>query len=145
MTRTAVICSEELWQRGHGENHPLKAERLQRAYELLIAYEAFDGQQSRLIRPRPATSEELLLFHTEEYLNAVRSLSRGEREYAPGRYNFGPGDNPVFEGMYETAARLSLAWMALSISATLRILAFGTGEKALRYQCTVQRCQRASG
>ncbi len=104
MTRTAVVCSEELWERGHGENHPLRPERLQRAYELLIAYEAFDGHRSRLVQPRPATSEELLRFHTEEYLNAVRSLSRGEREYVPGRYNFGPGDNPVFEGMYETAA-----------------------------------------
>ncbi len=104
MTKTAVICSEELWQLGHGESHPLKPERLQRAYDLLIAYGAFDGQQSQLIPPRPATIEELLLFHTEEYLNAVRSLSRGEREYVPGRYNFGPGDNPVFEGMYETAA-----------------------------------------
>jgi acetoin utilization protein AcuC len=104
MTKTAVVCSEELWQRGHGQNHPLRPERIQRGYELLIAYDAFDGQQSRLIPPRSATTEELLLFHTEEYLNAVRSLSRGEKEYVPGRYNFGPGDNPVFEGMYETAA-----------------------------------------
>ena len=104
MTRTAIICSEELWQRGHGEGHPLRPERLQRAYELLLAYDAFDGNQSRLLPPRPATTEELLLFHTEEYLNAVRSLSDGEKECTPSRYNFGPGDNPVFEGMYETAA-----------------------------------------
>ena len=104
MVKTAVVCSEELWQTGHGEDHPLKAERLQRGYEILTAYGAFDGQRSRLIPPRPATREELLLFHTEEYVKAVQSLSRGETEYAPGRYNFAPGDNPVFEGMFELAA-----------------------------------------
>jgi acetoin utilization protein AcuC len=104
VTNAAVICSEDLWQRGHGEGHPLRPERLQRTYELLTAYNAFDGQSSRLVPPRPATTKELLLFHTEEYLDAVRSLSRGEGEYTPALYNFGPGDNPIFEGMYETAA-----------------------------------------
>lgn len=104
MVKAAVVCSEELWQTGHGENHPLRPERLRRGYELLTAYEAFDGQHSRLIPPRLATTEELLLFHTEEYVRAVQSLSRGEREYAPAQYNFGPGDNPVFESMYELAA-----------------------------------------
>lgn len=104
MGRAAVIISEELWQTGHGEGHPLKPERLQRGYELLTAYGAFDGRESRLVPPRMATTDELLLFHSEEYVNAVRGLSRGETQYVPGRYNFGPGDNPVFEGMYEIAA-----------------------------------------
>ena len=104
MTKAALVCSEELWQTGHGENHPLKPERLQRGYELLTAYGAFDGHQSRLVRPRPAAREELLLFHGEEYLDAVQSLSRGEKEHPPSRYNFGPGDNPIFDGMYDIAA-----------------------------------------
>jgi acetoin utilization protein AcuC len=119
MTKTAVVCSEELWQRGHGENHPLRPERLKRAYELLIAYDAFDGQQSQLVPPRAATTEELLRFHTEEYLNAVHSLSRGEKEYVPSRYNFGPGDNPVFEGMYEIAAlKVGAALVATELVST---------------------------
>jgi acetoin utilization protein AcuC len=104
MTKAAVVLSEDLWQTGHGESHPLKPERLQRAYELLTAYQAFDGQQSQLVPPRLATRDELLLFHTDEYVDAVQSLSRGERTYTPSQYNFGPGDNPVFEGMYEIAA-----------------------------------------
>jgi acetoin utilization protein AcuC len=77
---------------------------LQRAYELLAAYGAFDGQESTLVPPRAATPEELGLFHTEEYIEVVRSLSQGERRFDPRRYNFGPGDNPVFPGMYETEA-----------------------------------------
>ena len=38
----AFICSEELWARGHGSQHPLKPERLKRTWELLQAYGAFD-------------------------------------------------------------------------------------------------------
>jgi acetoin utilization protein AcuC len=57
-----------------------------------------------LVPPRLATPEELGLFHTEEYIEAVRNLSQGEKESNPRRYNFGPGDNPVWMGMYETEA-----------------------------------------
>jgi acetoin utilization protein AcuC len=103
MTRTAVVLSEELWQIGHGENHPLKPERLKRTYELMTAYGAFDGPDSQLLPPRPATTKELLLFHSEEYVDAVYSLSHGETRYTPSQYNFGTGDNPVFAGMYEIA------------------------------------------
>jgi acetoin utilization protein AcuC len=110
MTQAAFICSPDLWQRGHGATHPLKPERLQRTYELLAAYGAFacpepcrrDGQESILVPPRQANHEEIGLFHTEEYIEAVRSLSQGEKRFNARRYNFGPGDNPVFPGMYQT-------------------------------------------
>lgn len=104
MAKAAVVLSPELWQIGHGDDHPLKPERLKRVYELLTAYDAFDGQNSRLVAPRPASRQELLLFHSEEYVDAVEALSRGDQTYVPSRYNFGPGDNPVFQGMYELAA-----------------------------------------
>ena len=102
MTKAAFICSSGLWQSGHGATHPLKPARLQRTYELLTAYGAFDDQESMLVQPRPATPDELSLFHTKEYIEAVRSLSQGERRFNPRRYNFGPGDNPVWPRMYET-------------------------------------------
>lgn len=103
MGKAAFICSKELWKRGHEPSHPLKPERLKRTYELLCAYEAFDGD-STLVPAREAKPEELALFHTEEYIAAVESLSRGGRKYNPAQYNFGPGDNPIFIGMYETEA-----------------------------------------
>jgi acetoin utilization protein AcuC len=34
----------------------------------------------------------------------VRRLSNGDRSIQPWKYRFGPGDNPVFPGMYETEA-----------------------------------------
>ena len=104
MTKSAIICSPDLWQRGHGAAHPLRPERLRRTYELLAAYGAFDDRESMLVQPRQATPEEIGLFHTEEYIEVVRSLSQGERKFNPRPYNFGPGDNPVFPEMYETEA-----------------------------------------
>jgi hypothetical protein len=62
---------------GGGESHPLKPERLKRTYELLTAYRAFDAPNSRLVAPVPASQEELPLFHTAEYLDAVAGLGNG--------------------------------------------------------------------
>jgi acetoin utilization deacetylase AcuC-like enzyme len=71
----AFIYSEGLWSRGFGEGHSLRPERLKRTYDLLAAYRAFDVPGSYLVEPRPATREELLLFHTAEYVDAVERLS----------------------------------------------------------------------
>ena len=86
-------------------DHPLKALRLRYTYELLEAYQAFSGEGSVLVEPRPATDEEIRSVHDVEYVEAVKSFSRGERKYNPTMFNFGEGgDNPIFEGMYEAAA-----------------------------------------
>jgi acetoin utilization protein AcuC len=132
MSQAAFICSPELWTWGHGKTHPLKPERLRRTYELLAAYHALDSPGSRLVPPRPTSREELALFHTAEYVDAVARLSRGEGLGQGWRYNFGPGDNPVFPGMDEseglkvgaalTAARLVVegeAQVAFSFSGGL--------------------------
>jgi acetoin utilization protein AcuC len=100
----AFICSEEFWAYGHGPQHPLKPERLKRTWELLQAYGAFEDKESQVVSPRQATDEELCLFHTPDYVAAVRSLDQGQMEVDPARYNFGPGDNPVFPGMFESEA-----------------------------------------
>jgi acetoin utilization protein AcuC len=42
------------------------------------------------------------LFHTDEYVSIVRALSAGDTTVAAGRYGFGPGDNPIFHGMFDS-------------------------------------------
>jgi acetoin utilization protein AcuC len=100
------ICSEELWSRGFGEGHPLRPERLKRTYDLLTAYRAFDAPGSHLVEPRPATRDELLLFHTAEYVDAVERLSapggEGAERALAQRYGFRPDETPAFAGMFET-------------------------------------------
>ncbi|MGD2050587.1 MAG: acetoin utilization protein AcuC, partial [Chloroflexota bacterium] len=102
MGQTVFLSSSQIWQRGHGPEHPLKPERLQRTHELLAEYGAFEAPNVRLMAPRPATRDELLLFHTPEYVEVVQALSEGERSIPARRYGFGPGDNPIFEGMYDS-------------------------------------------
>ncbi len=102
MRRVAFLASPAVWQRGHGSGHPLKPERLQRTYELLEALGAFKAPNVQVVPPRLATAGELAIFHTHEYISAVRALSKGESSVPARRFNFGPGDNPVFEGMFES-------------------------------------------
>jgi acetoin utilization deacetylase AcuC-like enzyme len=57
------------------------------------------GQQLRHLRPRPAAEEEILRFHTPEYVESVRALSA-----AGGGFAGDPGDQtPVGQGSYEIA------------------------------------------
>jgi acetoin utilization protein AcuC len=71
---------------------------------MLQAYDAFDGVGSRVVAPRPAAPDELCLFHTPDYVTAVQRLSEGDLSVSAARYNFGPGDNPIFPGMYQSEA-----------------------------------------
>jgi acetoin utilization protein AcuC len=102
MRRAVFLSAPALWQHGHGPNHPLKPERLQRTFELLDEYGAFNIPNVRLVTPSPACDDELLMFHTREYVEAVRTLSDGTTSLPAWRYHFGPGDNPVFGGMFES-------------------------------------------
>lgn len=102
MRKVIFLASPDLWQLGHGPDHPLKPERLKRTYELLQEYGALEAPNVQVIAPRQASEDELSLFHTEEYVTTVRALSSGDTSVPPRRHNFGPGDNPVFAGMFES-------------------------------------------
>jgi len=104
MQRAALISTKELWAHGHGTSHPMRPERLRMTCELLQAYRAFEDSRSQMLTPSPASDDALTLWHTSEYIDAVRRLSAGDAQVSPAKYNLGPGDNPVFPGMYESEA-----------------------------------------
>ena len=87
------------------KDHVMVPTRLRYTYELLESYGAFHLPHAVLVEPRQATEEELMTFHTRDYVSAVQSLSRGGSNYSPSAYNFSDhGDNPVFSGMYEASS-----------------------------------------
>lgn len=102
MPEVIFLSSAEVWQRGHGPEHPLKPERLLRTHELLAEYGALELSNVRVVAPRLAIETELGLFHSAEYVAVVRALSQGDSSIPAWRYGFGPGDNPVFPGMYDS-------------------------------------------
>ncbi len=99
-----------------GDTHPLKPVRLQMTYELLQAYKFFERSNAKIVYPEPATREEVLTAHTEEYVNMVEKISESGR--APGMldYGFGNGDNPPFKGMYSASLIYTGATMAAARS-----------------------------
>jgi acetoin utilization protein AcuC len=102
MPRAAFICDEILWAGGHPPGHPLRPERLRHTWQMLQAYRAFDAPNVRVVPPRLPSEAELATFHTPAYIDLVRRLSRGESDAGAIKANFGPGDNPVFAGMFES-------------------------------------------
>jgi acetoin utilization protein AcuC len=104
MRRAALIYSDVLSQHTLRENHPMVPTRLRYTYELIDAYRAFQRPNSALVEPRQAAVDELRLFHTPEYIDAVRALSQNQRLEDAAKYNFSAkGDNPIYPGMHDAA------------------------------------------
>jgi acetoin utilization protein AcuC len=104
--RVALVYSPDLVRYDHGPQHPLKPARVMLTRELIAAYGMLDDDRVEEVPTRVATDEDLMLVHTERYLDAVKRAGEGE----PGdwwRYGFGPGDNPIFPNMHEASARVA--------------------------------------
>lgn len=84
----------------YGEQHPLKMVRLKLTYELLKAYGVFGMENVRLVEAEPCTRDEAELVHTPEYLDVLKGIDEDLPAHSIYRYGLGPGDNPVFRGVY---------------------------------------------
>jgi acetoin utilization protein AcuC len=60
----------------------------------------------------PARREDLLRFHTEAYLTVLKAANAGNLSPGLELYGIGPGDNPVFPGMYD--------WSCIVVGASLK-------------------------
>ena len=90
----------------HGPQHPLRPARVVLTRELIHAYGLVDGERVVETTARSATDDELLLVHTERYVDAVRRAGYGELG-SWWEFGFGPGDNPIFPHMHEASARVA--------------------------------------
>lgn len=89
-----VYHGDALARYGFGDGHPFGPDRLNAFWKAFIA----KGLDRRCILALPVdgTREEVLLFHTEDYVQLVERLStRG--------YGMLDPDTPVFDGAYEAA------------------------------------------
>ncbi len=67
-------------------------------FELMRAINLLSSGNVKVVEPREATREELLLFHDEEYVKQIQSVSKS------GKGFLDMGDTPAFEGCYEASA-----------------------------------------
>jgi acetoin utilization protein AcuC len=123
--KTAFIYTDAYSDFDYGPTHPLKIIRLRLAYELIRAYGLLSLSTAQTIPTQRAGEDDLALFHSREYLKALKEASKGNFQGDLYAYGLGPGDNPVFPGLYE--------WSGLVTGATLQAVDFvaeGKGEIA---------------
>lgn len=104
--KTALVHSDEYVRFDYGPEHPLRMERLGLTWRLMDAYGLTRLPASSVRAPEPADEAALRVFHVDDYLAVLKAANSG---LAPAavvcRYGLGPGDNPVFAGLWD-AARL---------------------------------------
>ncbi len=110
--KTAFLYSDEFAGFNYGSSHPLKPVRLKLTYELIRACRLLAEPDPRLVPPPRARIEDLLTFHDREYINLLQASNSGEFPAGTEEYGLGPGDNPVFPGMFD--------WSVLVAGASLR-------------------------
>jgi len=123
--KTAFIYTDAYLDYDYGPTHPLKIIRLKLTYELIRAYGLLDLPSVQTIITKRAEEEDLALFHSREYLNTLKEASESHLEGYAYSYGLGPGDNPIFPGLYN--------WSLLVTGATLQAVDFvakGEGEIA---------------
>jgi acetoin utilization protein AcuC len=104
--KVGLIYTDKYQDYDFGENHPLRPLRLKLTYSLMEKLGLLKNKLLEIRTPIPATKEEIMRVHSLEYVNVVEKLSTNPNDttISPYAYGLGPGDNPVFRGMYEASA-----------------------------------------
>ncbi len=100
----ALVYEDQLSRHVLSPNHPMRPVRLRHMHRLMQASGLLDSVDLLQADPRAATTDEILLNHHRDYVEAVRVIGSGG--IVPNMFEFGigPGDNPPSEGMYDAAA-----------------------------------------
>jgi acetoin utilization protein AcuC len=123
--KNAFVYTDAYLDYDYGPTHPLRVIRLKLTYELIRAYGLLDLPSVKFINTVNADEEDLAIFHGREYLNALKQANDGHWQEDAYFYGLGPGDNPIFPGLYN--------WSLLTAGATLQAVDFvasGEGEVA---------------
>ncbi len=129
--KTALVHSAAYTRFDYGLEHPLRMERLGLTWRLMEAYGLTRLPNATVHAQEPASETALALWHTPEYLDALKAANGGVAPTHAARYGLGPGDNPVFPGLWD-AARLCaggslLAAELVGSGAATRAFHFGGG------------------
>ncbi len=110
--KAAFVHAEDVARFSYGASHPLKPIRLKLTFELVKACGLLLPGDPRLVVPEPATREDLLAFHTPDYVAMLEASNSGAEPAGAAAYGLGYGDNPVFPGMFD--------WSLLVAGSSLR-------------------------
>ncbi len=103
--KTALVHSDQYARFDYGPEHPLRMERLGLTWRLMEAYGLTSLPDAKLLAPEPADEAVIGRFHARHYLEVLKAAGSGLAVPGMHRFGLGPGDNPIFPGLWE-AARL---------------------------------------
>ncbi len=103
-----LIYSGDFSKYNFGAEHPLRPVRVELTYSLMKQYGLLDHKALQVVPPRMASDDEMALVHSRDYIEIIKKYSiLGTYSGIPREpflYGLGPGDNPIFRGMYEASA-----------------------------------------
>ncbi len=104
--KVGLIYTEEYQKYNFGKDHPLRPLRLKLTYSLMEKLNLLNHERLTIMSPRLATQQEIERVHSPQYVEVVKKLSENpeDKSVVSYRYGLGPGDNPIFKGMYEASA-----------------------------------------
>jgi len=104
--KVGLIYTNEYQKYNFGPQHPLRPLRIKLTYSLMEKLGLLNNESLEILAPRMCTREELEMVHSTDYVEAVKRLSEdpNDKEIKPYTYGLGPGDNPIFKGMYEASS-----------------------------------------
>lgn len=119
--KTAFIYTDAYLNYDYGPMHPLRIVRLRLTYELIKSYGLLENPNVHFIPTAMAREEDLSLFHSQDYIEVLKRANSGDFFGEAYGYGLGPGDNPIFPGLFQ--------WSLLVTGATLQAVDFIAEEK----------------
>ena len=136
--KTAFVYTDAYFDFDYGPTHPLKVIRLKLAYDLIRAYGLLDLPSVQFIETKRAGEEDLALFHDQDYLNMLKQANEGPLRGSGYAYGLGPGDNPVFKGLYDWSL-----WVTGATIQAVDLVAEGEDEIAFNIAGGLHHAQRS--
>ena len=93
----SLAYGDELLRYDFGPNHPMNRKRIAAFFKRCRESGILKDPRVNIVAPRMATEDELLLFHTPEYVEFVRRSSKNPVVLLDDE------DTPAFKGVYESA------------------------------------------
>jgi acetoin utilization protein AcuC len=105
--KAALIYSDQYERFDYGPEHPLRMERLGLTWRLMETYGLTSLPHAKLLAPEPADEGAIARFHGRQYLEVLKAVSSGLHVPGVHRYGLGPGDNPIFPGLWDVACLIA--------------------------------------
>ena len=99
--RGRLVYSDELSRYDFGSDHPMAPGRVRNTIALARQLGVLDRLD--IVPPPPTDLDVIARVHDRDYIAAV------QRGVADAEFGLGTSDNPVFEGMHEIAAQVTMA------------------------------------